>query len=105
MKRQRKGIRSTEEKVIKELERIETARDMHPPKEKEALNQIFMTMGYVDQKSGTVYADLTGRFPITSTKGMTAMFIMYDWTSNNILITKSQNCRHRTYTNGYCRLH
>ena len=49
------------------------------------MNQIFMTLGYVDKKEGTIYADLTGKFPITSIHGMTAMFIMYDWTSNAIL--------------------
>ena len=29
------------------------------------MNQIFMTLGYVDKKEGTIYADLTGN-PITS---------------------------------------
>ena len=37
------------------------------------------------KKEGTIYADLTGKFPITSIHGMTAMFIMYDWISNAIL--------------------
>ena len=39
---------------------------MNPPEEKERMNQIFMTLGYVDKKEGTIYADLTGKFPITS---------------------------------------
>ena len=51
------------------------------------MNQIFMTLGYVDKKEGKIYADLTGKFPITSIHGTTAMFIMYDWTSNAILAT------------------
>ena len=46
-----------------------------------------MILGYVDKKEGTIYADSTGKFPITSIHGMTEMFIMYDWTSNAILAT------------------
>ena len=65
MKRQRKGIRSTTDKIKDALEQIETAIYMNPPEEKEIMNQIFMTLGYVDKKEGTIYADLTGKFPIT----------------------------------------
>ena len=46
---------------------------MNPPEERERMNQIFMTLGYVDKKEGTIYADLTGKLPITSIHGMTAM--------------------------------
>ena len=60
---------------------------MNPPEEKERMNQIFMTLGYVDNKRGTIYADLTVKFPVTSIHGMTVMFIMYDWTYNAILAT------------------
>ena len=58
---------------------------MNPPKESEKMNQIFLTLGYIDKKVGTVYADLTGHFPITSLNGMLAVFIMYNWTTNAIL--------------------
>ena len=60
------------------------------------MNQIFMTLGYVDKKEGTIYADLTGNFPITSINGMTAMFIMYDWTSNAILATPIKEAKSET---------
>ena len=49
-----------------------------PTKEKEKWNQLFISMGYIDKKKGVVYADLTGKFPITLMNGMTAIFIMYD---------------------------
>ena len=65
MKRQRKVVRSTTDKIKDALEQIETARCMNPPEEQERMNQIFMTLGYVDKKEGTIYADLTGKFPIT----------------------------------------
>ena len=51
---------------------------MNPPEEKERMNQIFTTLGYVDKKGGTIYAYLTGKFPITIIDGMTEMFIMYE---------------------------
>ena len=51
---------------------------MNPPVEKEKWNQLFMTMGIIDKKDGTIYADLTGRFPITSVDGRQAMFIKYE---------------------------
>ena len=87
MKRQRKGIRTTKEKLKDALEKIETERDMNPPVEKEQANQLFCFMGKVDKKDGTIYVDNTGNFPITSIDGMKAVFILYDWTSNAILAT------------------
>ena len=69
MKRQRKGIRSNRDKIKDALEHIEIARCMNPPEEKERMNQIFMILGCEDKKEGTIYADLTGKFPITSIHG------------------------------------
>ena len=50
MKRQQKGIRSTKDKMKDAFKKIETARCMNPPEEKERMNQIFNTLGYVDKK-------------------------------------------------------
>ena len=69
---------------------------MNPPEEKERMNQIFMTLGYVDKKKGKIHADLTGKLPITSIHGMTTMFIMYDWTSNAILATPIKETKAET---------
>ena len=96
MKRQRKGIRTTKEKAIEALYAIELDKCMNPPKENEKMNQIFLTLGYIDKKVGTVYADLTGRFPITSLNGMSAVFIIYDWTTNAILVTSIKNAKAET---------
>ena len=57
MKRQKKGIRPTKDKIKDALENIETAQYMNPPEERERMNQIFMTLGYVDEKEETLYAD------------------------------------------------
>ena len=60
------------------------------------MNIIFMTLGYVDKKEGTIYADLTGKFPITYIHCMTEMFIMYDWTTNAILATPLKEAKSET---------
>jgi hypothetical protein len=87
MKRQKQGIRSTKTQLHDKLEQIETARDMHPPQEKVSTNHLFCYTGHIDKKDGTIYVDLTGEFPIRSIDGMTAIFILYDWTTNAILAT------------------
>ena len=66
---------------------------MNPPKDKEKWNQLFMTMGIINKKEGTIYADLMGKFLITSMDGMQAIFIMYDWTTNAILATPMKNTK------------
>ena len=73
---------------------------MNPPKESEENNQIFMVMGIVD-KTGTVYTDLTGRFPINSMEGMTAVFIMYDWTTNTILAKPIKDAKAETIVEAF----
>ena len=60
---------------------------MNPPKEREKWNQLFMTMEIINIKDGTIYTDLTGKFPITSMNGMQAVFIMYNCTTKAILAT------------------
>ena len=57
MKRQKKGIRSIKEKVKDAFEKIERARCINPLEVRERMNQIFMTLGYVDKKEETLYAD------------------------------------------------
>ena len=55
-----------------------------------------MTMGSIDKKDSTIYANLTGRFPITLIDGKQAMFIMYDWTMNTILATTIKDAKAET---------
>jgi hypothetical protein len=96
MKRQKQGIRSTKEKLQQEIDKIETARDMNPPQEKETQNQLFCYTGGIDKKDGTIYVDFTGKFPIRSMDGMTAIFILYDWTTNAILATPVKDGKEET---------
>lgn len=47
-------------------------------------------------KDGTIYVDLTGKFPIRSMDGMTDIFILYDWTTNAILAKPIKNAQDET---------
>ena len=95
MKRQKQGIRSTKEKIITAISTIETARDINPPMEKETQNQIFVYHAVLEPKSGTIYVNYTGNFPIRSMEGNTSIFILYDWSSNAILATPVKNLKTR----------
>ena len=59
------------------LEEIEMVRDMNPPQEEEKHNQLFTYVGTLD-KDGTIYVDLTRKFPVRSMDSMTIIFILYD---------------------------
>ena len=91
MKRQKQGIRSTKATIMTALETIETARDMNPPMENEKSNQIFVYHAVLEPIAGTIYINYTGNFPIRSMEGNTAIFILYDFSSNAILVTPVKN--------------
>ena len=48
------------------------------------------TISY-DPREGRVYVDMTGTFPVKSYSGMTHMFVLYDWTTNAILVRPLKN--------------
>ena len=48
------------------------------------------------KNEGTIYADLTGKFLITSIHDIKEMFITYDWTSNAVLTTPIKEAKVET---------
>ena len=96
MKRHKQGIRSTKPKLQANLERIETERDINPPRVQEKDNHLFCYTATIDPKEGTIYTDFTGTFPIRSVDGMTTMFVLYDWTTNAILTTPVADTKEET---------
>ena len=66
MKRQRKGLRTTQDTLKEKLEVIDMERDIHPPVEREKINHIFTSITKVDKKDGTIYVYNIGNFPIRS---------------------------------------
>ena len=94
MSRHKKGIRSTSKKsAAKTLEDIAVEQCIHPPIVEEKLNQLFCYMMHQDKKTGIMYTDLTGKFPIRSIEGYTCFFILYDWTTNAILATPIKDAK------------
>ena len=87
MKRQKKGIRLTTEKLAIKVRESETEQCINPPMVNKQTNQLFGFHATLDKKDGHIYVNDTGTFPIRSIDGMTAIFILYDWTSNIILAT------------------
>ena len=69
------------------MESIAVKQCINPPLEQEKMNQLFASMAYIDKKDGIMYTDLTDNFPVRSIEGYTAFFILYDWTTNEILAT------------------
>eukprot|EP00978_Attheya_sp_CCMP212_P040823 scaffold226719_cov36-Attheya_sp.AAC.1 len=101
MKRQAKGIRSTKTKINEALTMIEYERDINPPTATEKSNHLFIALGVIDPKEGTICADLTGNFPITALDGTRAVFIMYDWTTNAILATPIKDAKTETIVDSF----
>ena len=68
-KLQRKSLRTTQDTLKEKLEVIEMEQDIHPPVEREKINQIFTSNTKLDKKDGTIYVEDTGNFPIRSIEG------------------------------------
>jgi hypothetical protein len=60
---------------------------MNTSQEREEFNQLFCFSGQLNPKAGTMYTDFTGEFPLHLVHSKTILFILYDWTINNILAT------------------
>ena len=63
------------------------------PWEEEKKNQLFGFMVHQDKKTGIMYTDLTGNFPVRSIDGITCFFVLYDWTTNAILATPMKDAK------------
>ena len=119
MSRQPQGVRSTSKsnewaaKKLREwrepsskeaamwLNSKEAEEDMAPKQEESEHNEIFCTTMSIDPKNGTTYMDCTGKFPVESLDGMVTMFIMYDWSSNAILLRPIPNTKDETIVRKY----
>ena len=86
MKKLRQGLLSTKEKEPNIIDIAALSTDMNQKHETEEFNHLFAYTGQINNKDGTVYVDLTGKFPIRSLAGHTTIFVLYDWTTNAILV-------------------
>ena len=101
MKRQRNGLRTTQDKLKEKLEVIYMKQDIHPPVEKEEINQIFTSISTIDKKDGTIYVNNAKTFPIRSIDGYIAIFILYNWSTNSILATPIKYTKYETIIDSF----
>lgn len=59
--------------------------DLYPKQEPLRTHDCFVTIKQVDQLDGKSYSDLTGRFPIPSSRGNEYILVAYDYDLNAIL--------------------
>ena len=81
---QRKNIQSTTNNII-----LPSDSDYNlesPISDGIRTNYVFAALVDIDETNGTIYTDLTGRFPITSSRGYKYIFVLYDYDSNAILV-------------------
>ena len=78
LRQERKNLQSTKDHEI--------FNDAFPEQEKKS-HECFMVF---ERKSGASYSDLTGRFPITSSRGNQYLMIMYDYDTNSIQVAPTK---------------
>ena len=77
-----KNFRST----TKQEKEITLEEDLHPPQEVNAACELFCFTTLADTNTGTIYTDLTGRFPVQSFQGHQYIFCTYVYDANAILV-------------------
>ena len=69
---------------------------MMPKKETHTVNHCFCFATFADKTTGTIYIDMTGKFPYQSLEGMQYVFVCYDYTTNAILAKPIQDTKNET---------
>jgi hypothetical protein len=65
---------------------------------------MYVTYLEVDKLKGEINTDLTGRFPVMSSRGNKYIFVLYDYNSNAILVEPLQNCPGLSIVTAYTNL-
>ena len=87
MHRERKNIHSTRKPDTE----AEVDIDLHPPQEINAVCELYCFSALADTIEGTIYSDLTGKFPVRSYKRNQYIFVAYVYDANAILIRPMPN--------------
>ena len=80
---------------------------MHPPQEACAgiEDEMFCFAMLADKNEGTVYSDLTEKFPVQSFEGHLYLFVCYVYSANAIIMrpmqSRSDECMVKTFTEVY----
>ena len=91
MKRRKQNIRSTRsnQQAIKNA-KFEVS-DMNPPQQMCAALDMFCFAALADTIKGTMYTDLTGKFPVRSYKNNQYVFVAYFYSLNAIIVRPMPN--------------
>jgi hypothetical protein len=65
--------------------------DYHPTPETEQTNLVFAAVLDYETAQHLIHSDLTGRFPVQSSRGMNYVLVVYDYDSNAILAEPMRN--------------
>ena len=63
-----------------------------PLENNKRVHETYYAVIATNNTTGKLYADLTGRFPVQSSKGNNYLLVAYHYDSNNILATPLKNC-------------
>ena len=89
--RQRKSLQSTRKQAPIDDNISRSTDDNNPPSEKDVSCEIFCCAALANNIDGTLYIDLTGRFPIRSYKENQYIFLAYVYDANFILVSSMKN--------------
>jgi len=91
MKRRKQNIRSTRSNK-KDIQHAKfEVMDMHPPQQMCAALDMFCFAALADANEGTMYTDLTGKFPVRSYKNNQYVFVAYFYSLNAIIVRPMPN--------------
>lgn len=74
------------------------------PKRRDKTNEIFASYLAADTE-GTIYSDLTGKFPVTSVQGNKYVLVVYHYDSNSIIVRPLKNRNDNETLNVYSEIY
>ena len=93
MQRIRQNLRSTRKEVALYLQNLET--EGIDIEQENKRGEVYLMVLEIRRMNGTIYTDLTGAFPVTSSRGNELLYIAYSYDANGILWEpmKSKKCQ------------
>jgi len=86
MKRRRQNIRSTRSNNAAVKQAKYEASDMNPPQQMCSALDMFCFAALADANEGTMYTDLTGKFPVRSYKNNQYVLVTYFYSINATIV-------------------
>ena len=79
--------------------------DIHPPVEREKMDQIFTSIAKSIHKIRDNLRQQYRNFPIRGIEGYIAIFILYNWTTNEILAAPIKDTKDEIIIEGFFQTH